>query len=172
MTLEEAIVNAIEYENRIRDVYHKASEACADPKGKQVLSVLANEEQTHVAYLQQRLNEWRKDGKVQIPDLATAIPAPDAISAGAKVLADRMRDKAIKASDDEIALLAEALEVEAETSRFYESLVRDLPEEHRPLFERFVEIEQGHLAIVQAELDNLRGLGFWFDVQEFDMEAG
>ncbi len=62
--------------------------------------------------------------------------------------------------------------MEAETSRFYESLVQDLPEEHRPLFERFVEIEQGHLAIVQAELDNLRGLGFWFDVQEFDMEAG
>ena len=172
MTLEEAIVHAIEYENRIRDVYRKAAEACANPKGKKVLSVLADEEQGHVAYLQHRLKEWRAEGKVQIPDLASAIPAPNAIAAGAKELADRMREKASAPSASDVALVSEALQVEVETSQFYEQLVRDLPAEHRPLFERFVEIEQGHVAIVQAELDNLKGLGFWFDMQEFDMESG
>jgi hypothetical protein len=40
------------------------------------------------------------------------------------------------------------------------------------LFQRFVEIEQGHLAIVQAEIDSVSGLGFWFDMREFDLETG
>jgi hypothetical protein len=46
-----------------------------------------------------------------------------------------------------------------------------LPPEGRPLFERFVEIENGHLAIVQAEMDVVSGLGYWFDMREFNIEG-
>ena len=38
------------------------------------------------------------------------------------------------------------------------------------MFARFLEIEDGHVAIVQAELDFISDNGFWFDFQEFDME--
>jgi len=38
--------------------------------------------------------------------------------------------------------------------------------------QRFVEIEEGHRAIVQAEIDCVSGLGFWFDTAEFKLEAG
>jgi hypothetical protein len=38
--------------------------------------------------------------------------------------------------------------------------------EGQELFEHFVEIEDGHLAIVQAEIDSLTGTGAWFDVLE------
>ena len=34
-----------------------------------------------------------------------------------------------------------------------------------------LEIEEGHVAIVQAELDSLQGMGFWFDMQEFNLEG-
>jgi hypothetical protein len=34
-----------------------------------------------------------------------------------------------------------------------------------------VEIEAGHEAIVQAEIDALNGLGFWFDFTEFRLES-
>jgi hypothetical protein len=40
------------------------------------------------------------------------------------------------------------------------------------MFQRFPEIEDGHNAIVQAELDSVQGLGYWFDVEEFKLEAG
>jgi hypothetical protein len=33
-------------------------------------------------------------------------------------------------------------------------------------------IEDGHVAIVQAELDSVTQMGFWFDYREFDLEAG
>jgi hypothetical protein len=34
-----------------------------------------------------------------------------------------------------------------------------------------LEIEDGHLAIVQAQLDSVQGMGFWFDVAEFRLET-
>jgi hypothetical protein len=48
--------------------------------------------------------------------------------------------------------------------------VRTLDSEGQQLFERFVEIEEGHKAIVQAEIDCLSGSGFWFDTPEFSLE--
>ena len=43
---------------------------------------------------------------------------------------------------------------------------------HYVVLDIFLGIEQGHQAIVQAEIDALSGLGFWFDFQEFNLEAG
>src|SRR5450631_2254288 len=61
---------------------------------------------------------------------------------------------------------------EDETSSFYGRMVAELPEEGRALFARFLEIETGHGALAQAELDSLTKSGFCFDVAEFDLEAG
>jgi len=35
-----------------------------------------------------------------------------------------------------------------------------------------VEIEDGHVAIVQAEMDSLTGNGWWFDTFEVQLEGG
>lgn len=64
------------------------------------------------------------------------------------------------------------LELERQTSAFYRRLVDTLSEADRGMFSRFLEIEAGHLAIVQAEIDSLNGMGTWFDVMEFSLEAG
>ena len=37
-------------------------------------------------------------------------------------------------------------------------------------FARFLEIEENHIAAVQAELDYITNTGYWFDFKEFDME--
>ena len=76
------------------------------------------------------------------------------------------------AVQSELDLLKTALELERQTSGFYRQLVDTLPTGDRELFARFLEIEQGHLTIVQAEIDNLNGMGTWFDIMEFDLEAG
>ena len=69
-------------------------------------------------------------------------------------------------------MLEKALEVEQETSDFYKRMVLELPEEGQELFMRFVEIEEGHKAIVQAEIDSVIGLGYWFDMPEFNLASG
>jgi rubrerythrin len=63
-------------------------------------------------------------------------------------------------------MLGKALEAEHKTSSFYKKMVAELPAEGQKLFERFVEIEEGHVAIVQAEMDSVAGTGAWFDVLE------
>jgi rubrerythrin len=72
----------------------------------------------------------------------------------------------------EIELLRKALDIEEKTCTFYRRMVAELPAEGKGLFSRFVEIEEGHLAIVQAEIDYLTGSGHWFDYREFSLEGG
>ena len=72
----------------------------------------------------------------------------------------------------EVQLAQQAVEAEKEAAAFYAKMVGDLGAEGQELFTRFVEIEEGHLAIAQAEVNAATGLGFWFDVREFDLEAG
>jgi rubrerythrin len=169
MDIEEAIETAIGYEKRIRDIYRQASSTCNDETGVKIFSVLADEEQGHLDYLRAKLVEWRQTGTVTPRKMHSSIPSGrvaekslDRVSSGVSGI-DCTRD---------LELLERALEMEKETSGFYEKMVSELDAEGQRLFGPFIDIELGHLKIVQAEIDNLRGLGYWFDFQEFDLEAG
>ena len=71
---------------------------------------------------------------------------------------------------DEKQILSKALAVEVETSKFYERMVAEMEADAGRMFARFLEIEAGHIAMVQAELDYISRTGYWFDFKEFDME--
>jgi rubrerythrin len=169
MTIEEAIKTALQYEGRVCAVYHDAMERSQDPVGKKVFKTLNEEETGHVRYLIEKLEELQKAGKVEATKLSTALPAANKIIEAAKGLQDKV---ASPLPETELKLLRRALEIEVETSEFYQKMVRELPAGEKVLFERFVEIEEGHKAIVQAEIDHVSGLGFWFDIAEFRLEAG
>jgi len=169
MHIEEAITMALQYENRVVGVYEEAMKTTLDPTGKHVFEVLVREEQQHVAFLKAKLEEWKKTGQVMSSGLSTAVPSRERIEEGVRKLRSRV---ATEAKETELQLLKRALDIEDETSGFYARVVGELPPEHRPLFERFVEIENGHLAIVQAEMDAVSGLGYWFDMREFNIEGG
>jgi len=171
MTLEKAILTALEYENRVRAVYQEAVARATDPTAKRMLEVMVAEEQRHVEYLESRLAEWKKTGKVSAAALGTDIPSAKRIQEGVKDLKDRIQLPE-KMRREAIETLKRAIEVEDETSKFYEKMVGELPAgEQQQMFRRFLEIESGHAAIVQAELDSVQGNGFWFDVAEFGLEG-
>ncbi len=166
MTLEEAIKTAIEYEIKVRDAYLGNLNAIKDPTGRRVFLVLGNEEQGHVDYLEARLAEWKATGQVSAKELETVVPAGDVIEAGVRQLEEHLEKRD---SGSEKQMLEKALAMEEETSKFYRRMVAEL-ETGGELFRRFVEIEDGHVAIVQAELDHLNQSGMFFDFQEFTME--
>ena len=166
MTIEEAILTAIEFENEVRDIYKKATAEAVDPTGKRVFKVLADEEQGHVDYLQNRLDEWRRTGRLDAGSLETILPPRDAVAEAATKVSAGMSD-GIRGAERE--LLSKALSAERKTSSFYREMVAELPSEGQKLFEQFVEIEEGHVAIVQAELDSLTNTGAWFDFVEVDL---
>lgn len=169
MDLANAISTAIDFEGRVYRVYAGAVTRSTDPTGRRVFQVLADEEKQHLDYLGSRLQEWKKTGKIQVEKLATSLPPKKLIVEKARELQEQVQRQA---SESELELLQKALAVETETSQFYERMVQELSDEGQRMFARFVEIEQGHRAIVQAEIDAITGTGHWFDIREFDLEAG
>jgi rubrerythrin len=164
MKVEEALQTALKFENRVRDAYREMAEAAGSEIGRDVFGVLAHEEQHHVEYLESRLSEWRRAGVITAEGLVTAVPNRAALEAGmAKLSADATGE----IRGGEVEMLRRALHMETEASGFYKRMVEELPETARPLFARFVEIEEGHAAIVQAELDYATGSGFMFDFRDF-----
>ena len=167
MTVEEAIKTAIEYEIRIRDVYREASEAVDDDAGKRIFDTLGDDEQRHIDYLEYKLDQFQKTGAIDTDRLESAIPDSKSIAMEAEKI------KSLAAKDFlgiKQQMLSKALKVEIETSEFYKKMVNELPTEARPLFERFLEIENNHIKAVEFELDYMSKTGYWFDFKEFDME--
>ncbi|GBC62714.1 rubrerythrin [Desulfonema ishimotonii] len=167
MTLEEAIRTAIGYEKKIRDLYQAAAESADDPVGRHVFQMLADDEQNHVAYLESRLAQWEKDGKISLETLEKTLPSAETVRSALEKLEERMDKEDRK---DEKQMLSKALQTEVETSNFYQKMVAELSGDGQKMFARFLEIENEHIDIVQAELDYLTHTGYWFDIKEFDME--
>jgi len=170
MKLEEALTIAIEHEHRVRDHYRRGVEEILDPQGKRVFETLAREEQGHVDYLESRLAELTHRGVISAPEVATVLPSPDFVSQ-ARASIQKGPEPTV-AVQSELDLLRVALDLEHATSSFYRRMADSLTPEYQPMFARFLEIEQGHLAIVQAEIDSLAGNGNWFDFMEVDLEMG
>lgn len=168
MTIEQAIKTGLDYEMQVLKVYSEAAKKFADPTARKIFQVLADEEDRHVQYLESRLVEWETQGLVTAATLETVIPQKRAIETSVRRLQKRMAQQDFSA---ELEMLKKALQLEIEATSFFKKMVAELPAEYRPLFGRFVEIEEGHEAIVQAEIDALSGLGYWFDYQEFDLEG-
>ena len=169
MNIEQAINTAIEYEIRVRDTYVEAAEEAITPEAKKVFKILGDEENEHVLYLEYKLKVWSEKGELSAEDLTTAIPQADDIAEAIKKLDAK---PATEVPRSELEALKRAFDIEKETSDFYNGLTRDLDEKGRLFFKRFVEIEEGHLSLLQAEMGSVSGSGFWFDFQEFDLENG
>ncbi len=168
MDIELAIKTALEYEQNVVDVYGENAEKFESPVAAKIFSVLGKEEQGHVDYLEAKLEQWKKTGKVSVGTVETIIPDKKTLEINLKNL-QKTSEKADL--NDEIRIFQKALELETKASNFYKDLVGKLGDEDRKLFQRFVEIEEGHEAIIQSEIDVAQGLGFWFDFTEFDLEA-
>ena len=169
MKLQEAIAVAIDFEKKVRDHYLKGAKEIPEPQGRKVFALLGKEEQGHVDYLEHCLAQWKKTGKVPNVALRSILPkGVKWIEAEKKKVSSGGKRTATKT---ELDALKVALQHEKDADDFYHKLVEQLPMEERALFSKFLEIEDGHLAIVQAQLDSVQGMGFWFDVAEFRLEV-
>lgn len=166
MTVEQAIKTALEYETRVRDVYLEALDKSTDEKGRRIFKLLADEEQHHLDFLYAQLAKWQASGELTIEGLRTALPSKEKIVQGTR----DMKAEVSKADyGAEINMLEKAAQAEKVTADFYKKMVEELPGDAQKMFSRFMEIEEGHLAMVQAELDSVSKMGYWFGFREFDL---
>jgi len=165
--MEEAITTAIDYETKIRDIYRDAAQNVHDPEGKRFFKMLGDDEQYHLNYLKERLRLWRESGKLSAEKLISAVPSKEIIQRETDKIRTHMATKDLSSVK---VILSRALQAEVETSNFYEKMVNEMTDEGKKMFSRFLEIEENHIAAVQAELDYITHTGYWFDFKEFDME--
>jgi rubrerythrin len=166
MDLEVAITTALAYEDRVCAVYRDAEAATDDPEGRRIFGMLLAEEVGHVRYLQARLQEWRAEGRVRDEPLTTTLPA--SVARSERNLRRKFTGRDARSA---VGMLRRALVVEAETSAFYRWLLGTLGEEDRRMFARFDEIEAGHYAFVQSQIDGLTQDAHWFVFKEFDLDG-
>ena len=116
MTLEEAIKTAIDYEEKVRDVYLQARSEATNDVGKRVFRILSKEEQEHVDFLRRKQAELQDTGKVTAEKLATAIPSREAIAEGLAKLENKMESEDLTA-ESHMAQLAFDLEFSKDSHR-------------------------------------------------------
>jgi rubrerythrin len=162
-------MTALEYEAGVHKVYLEAMDKIDDPAAKNIFKVLCDEEMGHLEYLRARLKEWQDTGKISVKKLGTSIPTREVIDKGLQELRKTVKPKHTR-QILELELLKKALDAEIKTSNFYKEMVSKLDGEGQELFRRFVEIEEGHEAIVRAEINTVGNWGFWFDTMEFRLE--
>jgi rubrerythrin len=167
MRLDEVILTAIEYETRIRDHYLNSADRIRNRAGRRVFELLASEEQGHIDYLLACLGKWRRNGTIGTFSLLPALPPASEMR---KAMVPVEGQKPSEVLDDERQVLDVALNLERETSDYYRRLVCQLQGAAQQMFAGFLEIEEGHVAVVQAEIDFLSDNGFWFDFTEFNQE--
>jgi rubrerythrin len=69
------------------------------------------------------------------------------------------------------SVLGSALKLEKETSAFYRDACSKTEGAIKNIFEKFLEIEERHVDVVQIELDHAQHNGVWFNFLEVDLEA-
>lgn len=167
MSLQQAVKTAISLEEKIRDLYIQSLKDCKDEAGKRFFAMLRDDEQYHMDYLEARLDELQKSGQMQHPHIKTRVPSAAEIEL---CLADAEKHLSVEDRGVLQQMLSNALQVEVRTSEFYAKMVADSDGQTKEMFARFLEIEDGHIAAVQAELDFVMNTGYWFGIKEFDME--
>ena len=159
---------ALQYEEKIRDLFRTAEKKVDDERGKAIFRALARDEQSHVDFLLYSLDQLQRKMTIDLDRLVTAIPARTEIEANLAKMRARIPERML---GDIKTVLGSALKLEKETSAFYRD-ARDKSEgEIRAIFDKFVVIEDRHVDVVQIELDHALHNGMWFNFMEVDLEA-
>lgn len=159
---------ALKYEEKIRDLYRTAAGIVDDERGKAIFRTLADDEQGHVDFLRYSLDQLQKKESIDIARLTTSIPARAKIESSLEKMKAKIPEKML---GDIKTVLGSALQLEKETSAYYRD-ARDKSEgEIRKIFDKFYEIEERHVDVVQIELDHAMHNGMWFNFMEVDLEA-
>lgn len=165
MNSQDIFKHALTYEKKIRDLYLSAIDTIDDDRGKDLFKALANDEQSHVEFLEYSLARLTSAREIDLEAPASLFSSTvddDVSRMKAKIPEQLLGD--IKRA------LNAALVLEVETSQFYKKACEESEGQVKEILKKFYEIEQRHVELVQIQLDYASGNGYWFNFMETDME--
>ncbi|MFW2366404.1 MAG: rubrerythrin [Desulforhopalus sp.] len=159
---------ALKYEEKIRDLYHSAATMVDDERGKSIFRALAADEQSHVDFLHYSLEQLRTNSTIDTARLKTAIPELGLINANIEKMKTQIPEQML---GDIKTVLNSALKLEKETSAYYKEARDNAEGAIRDILNKFFEIEERHVDVVQFEIDSAMKNGMWFNFMEVDLEV-
>jgi len=171
MKSEEIFTRALEFEKKIRDLYVSAVKTIDHEKGKAFFAKLANDEQSHIDFLEYSLEQLKTNSDLDISRLtATTVPYVAELDTTIEKMKTKIPEQML---GDIKRVLNSALKLEVETTAFYKKAFENAEKGPiKEVLEKFYTIEQKHVDAVQVELDFSSDNGHWFDFMEKDMEEG
>lgn len=158
---------ALQYEEKIRDLYRSAVEIIDDKRGQAIFQALAEDEQGHVEFLHYSLAQLSANSRIALDRLTTPIPSGKQLEENIEALRAKIPTRML---GDIKTVLNSALQLEKETSAFYREAAQQTEGEIREIFEKFLQIEDRHIEVVQIELDHASNNGVWFNFMEINLE--
>jgi rubrerythrin len=166
MNTVDALKLAIERERGASKFYVRAAGMTSDPDGDKMFKWLARQEARHLAGLRQQLKsvqesdrwlEWRRRADpLDRSEFPSASEASGAVTAGA----------------GEKEALRSAIKAEQEAIAFYKEAEDTTPDlRGKSMFKRLAWEEEGHLALLEEELEWLTKSRKYFTVHQFDLRG-
>ena len=166
MDAVDALKMAIERERGANRFYRQAADMIEDPDGKRMFKWLAKEELRHLAKLRQQLKsvldnkKWLEWKRATSPIERTEFPAPSEVTGTVKIGAGE-RDA-----------LRQAIEAEKEAIAFYNQAEESTPDPHgKAMFKALAREEEGHLSLLEEELEWITKSRKYFTLHRFTLRA-
>ena len=169
MDSTKTLKTALEYEKKIRDLYTTAISIIDDERGKNIFKTLADEEQSHIDFLEQSIEKLKNGENLIYEQLTTSIPDTEFILKSIESMKIKIPEHML---GDVKRVLSSALKLEVETTEYYQKAFESTEGDIKAVMGKFVEIEQRHTDVVRFELDYASHNGFWLGFPEISMEAG
>jgi len=133
--------------------YKKAAENLTDPKAKETLSEMAEEEMGHFKYLRHQYQSVLEKGNY---DFAKAFIKKNGDQSENPIFSAAIKDR-IKDSHYEVSVLTIGMKLELEAMTFYRSCAEKAStEEAKRFYNELADWEQGHYKAFKNELDGLK----------------
>jgi len=165
MKAVDALKLAIERERGANKFYRQAADVAEDPDGKRMFNWLAKEEARHLAKLRQQLksvleNKWLEWKRATAPIDKTEFPSPSEASG------------TISASAGERDALRQAIKSEQEAIAFYKEAEDSTPDlRGKAMFKSLAREEEGHLALLEEELQWITKSRKYFTLHRFSLSG-
>ena len=130
-------ITALEFENKIRDLYITAISIIDDERGKAIFKRLADEEQSHIDFLEQSIDSLRNNKNITYEQLKTSIPDTDAIQKNIASMKIQIPEHML---GDLKRVLSSALRLEIETTEYYQKAFDSTEGDIREIMGKFVSI--------------------------------
>ncbi len=165
MKAVDALKLAIERERGANKFYRQAADVAEDPDGKRMFNWLAKEEARHLAKLRQQLksvleNKWLEWKRATAPIDKTEFPSPSEARG------------TISASAGERDALRQAIKSEQEAIAFYKEAEDSTPDlRGKAMFKSLAREEEGHLALLEEELQWITRSRKYFTLHRFSLRG-